>query len=186
MHTHNRLKALCPGLRRQAGTRKKIFTHSHPSWSSDILYQLCHLLGSIASSLFNLCAWQSFSRTSLQVPFGFPLGLWPSTSYYIYFLTQSSSFCNTCSYHRSLFWCSTNVMSSIPNLSLSSLLGHLYFTLMPHIHLTTLISARWSATSFSFLTGQVSLPHNILLRTQLLHNLPLKSMIHPYWYLPTA
>ena len=44
----------------------------------------------------------------------------------------------------------------------------------PHIHLTILISARWSATSFSFFTGQVSkLPWNILLRIQLLYNLPL-------------
>jgi len=40
-------------------------------------------------------------------------------------------------------------------------------------HLTILISARWSATSFSFLTGQVSLPCNILLHTQLLYSLPL-------------
>jgi len=28
---------------------------------------------------------------------------------------------------------------------------------MSHVHLTILISARWSATSFSFLTGQVSI-----------------------------
>jgi len=36
-----------------------------------------------------------------------------------------------------------------------------------------LIFACWSATSFSFLMGQVSLSCNILLRTQLLYNLPL-------------
>ena len=57
--------------------------------------------------------------------------------------------------------------------SLSSLLGSLSFNLTPHIHLTILISARWSATTFSFLTGQVSLPCSMLLRTQLLYNLPL-------------
>jgi len=39
--------------------------------------------------------------------------------------------------------------------------------------MTILISARWSATSFSFLTGQVSLPISILLRTQLLYSLSL-------------
>ena len=39
--------------------------------------------------------------------------------------------------------------------------------------MTILISARWSATTFSFLRGQVSLPWNMLLRTQLLYNLPL-------------
>jgi len=32
--------------------------------------------------------------------------------------------------------------------------GTKFFTLTLHIHLTILISARWSATSFSFLTGQ--------------------------------
>ena len=39
--------------------------------------------------------------------------------------------------------------------------------------MTILISARWSATTFSFLTGQVSFPCSMLLRTQLLYNLPL-------------
>jgi len=57
-------------------------------------------------------------------------------------------------------------------LSLSSLLGSLSFTFTSYIHLTILASAHWSATSFSFLTGQVSLPCNTLLRTQLLSSLP--------------
>ena len=55
--------------------------------------------------------------------------------------------------------------------STSSILGSLSFTIMPHIHLTILISARWSATSLSFLIGRVSLWCNILLCTQLLYNL---------------
>jgi len=76
-------------------------------------------------------------------------------------------------YHRNLFCCSINIMSSIPSLSLNSLLRTLSFTLTLHIHLTILVSARWSATSFSFLTGQVSLLCSILLRTQLLYSLPL-------------
>jgi len=65
----------------------------------------------------------------------------------MHFFTQSSSssFRNTCPYQRSLFYCNTCVMSSVPNLSLSSLLGNLSFRLMSHIHLTILISARWSA-----------------------------------------
>ena len=66
--------------------------------------------------------WQSFITTSLQVFFVLPLFLGPSTSYSIYFFIQSSSFRNTCLCHRNLLCCSTNVMSSIPNLSLSSLL----------------------------------------------------------------
>jgi len=44
--------------------------------------------------------------------------------------------------------------------SLSTLLGTLSCNFTSHIHLTTLISALHSATSFSFLTGQVSLPCN--------------------------
>jgi len=64
-------------------------------------------------------------------------------------------------------------MLSNPSLSLNPLLGTLSCSFTPHIHLTILISARWSFTSFDFLTGQVSLPCNILLCTQLLYNLPL-------------
>jgi len=76
------------------------------------------------------------------------------------------SFRNTCPYHRNLFRCSTEIMSSKPSLPLNSLLGTLSCNFTLHIHLTILISALWSATSFFFLTGQVSLPCNILLRTQ--------------------
>jgi len=113
-----------------------------------------HLPRSVASSLFKLHAWQSFYTTSLHVLFGLPLGLEPSTSYSIHFFTQPvSSFHNTCPYHRNLFCCSINIISSIPSLSINSLLGTASFTLTLHIHLTILISARWSATSFSFLTG---------------------------------
>jgi len=120
-----------------------------------------------------LCAWQSFCTTSVHVLFGLPLGLEPSTSYSIHFFTQlASSFRNTCPYHCNLFCCSINIISSIPSLSLNSLLGTLSLTLTLHIHLTILISARWSAASFSFLTGQVSLPCSILLCTQLLYSLP--------------
>ena len=46
---------------------------------------------------------------------------------------SSSSFRSTCPYQRSLFCCNTNAMSSIPSLSLSSLLGSLSFNLTPHI-----------------------------------------------------
>jgi len=52
-----------------------------------------------------------------------------------------------------------------------SLLGTLIFYLNTTHPLTILISICHSATSFSFLTGQVSLPCNILLHTQLLYSL---------------
>ena len=64
-------------------------------------------------------------------------------------------------------------MSTIPSLSLNSLFETLSFNLTPHIYLTIHISALWSAISFSFLKGQVLLPCNILLHTQLLYSLPL-------------
>jgi len=64
-------------------------------------------------------------------------------------------------------------MSSISGLSLNSLFTTLSFSLTPHIHLTIFISARCSTISFSFLTGQVSLPCSILLHTQLLYSFPL-------------
>jgi len=108
----------------------------------------------MASSLSSLHAWQSFCTTSVQVSFGLPLGLAPSTSYSIHFFTRSlSSFHSTCPYHQNLFCCSTEIISSNPNLS--QLYLELSFTLMPHIHLTILISACWSAISFSLLAGQV-------------------------------
>ena len=110
----------------------------------------------MASSLFSLRASQSSRTTSVQVLFGLLLGLGPSTSYCVHFFTQSSSsFRSTCPYQRSLFCCNTNVCR-LYLVSLSA--PYFSFNLTPHIHLTIFISARWSATTFSFLTGQVSLP----------------------------
>jgi len=181
---------------------EETFTHSHLSWSSIIPY-LLHSSNTIHGIfLVQSTHWQSFSMFSLQVFFGLPLGLAPSTSYSIYFFTQSlSSFRNTCPYHCSLLCCSTEIMSSNLSLSLNPLLGILSCSFTLHIHLTTLISACWSATSFSLLTGQASLPCNILLCTQLLYSLPLTfndisllvsngtnclNLFHPIWILSTA
>jgi len=147
-------------------------THTYRGHQSSLICFL-HLLWSMASSLFNSCAWQSFSVVS-QVFFCLRLGLAPSTSYFIHFFTQLlSSFCSTCPYHRNLFCCGTKNMSSNPSLSLNLLLGILCCSFTPHIHLTIFISVCWSATSCSFLTGHVSLPCNILLHTQVLYNLHL-------------
>jgi len=141
---------------------EETFTRSHLSWILVIL----HPLRSMASSLFNICAWQPFPTISLQVFFGLPLGLVPSTSYSIHFFTQSpSSFRSTWLYHHNLFCGSTKIMSFNISLCLNPLLGTLSCSWTPHIHLTILISACWSAPSFSFLMGQDSLPCNILLCT---------------------
>ena len=106
-YTHNRLMAFGLGLPGQAGTRRNSPTHTHPDHRTHFINFL-HLLRSTASSVLILHAWQSFSTTSLQVLFGLPLGLGPSTSYSMHFFTQSSSsFRSTCPYQRSLFCCNT-------------------------------------------------------------------------------
>jgi len=51
---------------------EETFTHSHPSWSSNIPISLLHVLQSMASSLFNPRALQTLSTISLQVFFGLP------------------------------------------------------------------------------------------------------------------
>jgi len=61
-----------------------------------------------------------FCATCVQVFIGLTLCLALSTSYSIHFFTQSlSSFCSTYPYHRNLFCCSTEIISSNPSLSRS-------------------------------------------------------------------
>ena len=94
-------------------------THTYLGHQSSLICFL-YLLWSMASSLFNLYAWQSFCTISFQVFFGIPLGLAPSTSYSIHFSTQSlSSFRSTSLYHCNLFCCSTEIMASNDSLLLS-------------------------------------------------------------------
>jgi len=118
---------------------KETFTHSHLFWSSIILYLLHPSIAIHGILSVQFTCLPVFFCISLQVFFDLPLGLAPSTSYSIYFFSQSlSSFHNASPHQRNLFYCSTKIMSSNPSLSLNSLLGTLSFTLMPHIHLTIL------------------------------------------------
>jgi len=96
---NNCFTALCPGLHGWAGTR----WNTHPPTYHDrhpIFISFFHLPQSIASSLFNIRAWQSFCSTSLRILFGLPLGLEPSTSYSIHFFTQSVSQWRVKNYRR--------------------------------------------------------------------------------------
>jgi len=150
-HTHTtvlQLYGFCPGQPGWAGNRRNIqpltpiMVINHPY----LLHPRTMIHGILPVQ--STCL-QSFSTIFLQVFFGLPLGLTPSTSYSIHFFTQSlSSFRNICPYHRSMFRCSTEIMSCNPSLSLNPLLGILSCSFTPHIHLTILISACWSATSF--------------------------------------
>ena len=121
----------------QVSRYKKKHSPTHHPDHHPIFISFFHLPRSIAFSLFKLRAWQSFCTTSFHVLFGLPLGLEPSTLYSIHFFTQSvSSFRNTCPYHHNLFCCSINIISSIPSLSLNSLLETLYFTLTFYPNIT--------------------------------------------------
>ena len=123
----------------QMSQYQKKHSPTHDPDHHPIFISLFHLLRSIASCLFKLRAWQSFCTTSLHVLFGLPLGLELSTSYSLHSFTQSvSSFCSTCLYHRNLFCGSSKIISSIPSLSLNSLLGTLSFTLTLHIVMAVL------------------------------------------------
>ena len=107
---------------------EKTFTHSHLSWSSVIPYLLLP-----SDTIHGILLVQSTCLTDFfhSLCPGF---LW-STSWSgtLYFILQSlSSFRNACPYHRSLFCCSTEIMSSNPTLSLNSLLGILFLVVSRH------------------------------------------------------
>jgi len=81
LHTQHTTTVLRPFVPNYPGEPVSEETLTHPpSWSSSNLISFFHLPRSIASSLFKLCAWQSFCTTSFHVL----LGLEPSTSYSIH------------------------------------------------------------------------------------------------------
>jgi len=145
--------SLRPFVRDYPGEPVPEDTLTHPqSWSSSNLYQL------LSSTTIHSILPAQTACLAIFLHNLCPCRLWSTSSseaLHLIFAVVSTL------YHLFLVFLST------PYLELS-------FTLTLHIHLTILISARWSATSFSFLTGQVSLPCSmILLRTQLLYSLPL-------------
>jgi len=107
-------------------------THTYPDHQPSLISFL-HLLHPRSIYMLDSLFAQPPSKSSLVY-----LGLEPFTPHSIHFFTQSlSSFCNTCPYYQNMFCCSNEIMSSIPSLSLNSLLVTLSFTLTSHIHLTT-------------------------------------------------
>jgi len=126
-HTHTHTQPFNGLWSRTTGVgqyqKKHTPTHTHPDHQTSFINFL-RLLRSMASNLCSSRARQSSLTTSRQVLFGFPLGLGPSTSYYNHFFMQSSSSFSQHMPIPTLFCCNTNAMSSIPSLSLSSLLGN--------------------------------------------------------------
>ena len=168
---NNHFTELCPGL---PGEPVPEETPTHPpSWSSSDLYQLLQstTIHSILPVQITCLAifLHNLSTSSLVY-----LLVWSPPPHIPYI--SSPNQCLLFATHAHTIATCFAVASRLYNLFLvflNSLLGTLSFTLTLHIHLTILISARWSATSFSLLTGQVSLPCSIPLRTQLLYSLPL-------------
>ena len=122
---------------------EETFILSQLSWSSIIPYLLPPSITIHGILPVQFTCLTVFCTITVRVFFRLPFGMAPSTSYAIHFFTQSlSSFRSTCPYHRSLFRCSTEIMSSnYSSLPLSSLLGTLSCNFTPHIHLTILNSA---------------------------------------------
>jgi len=116
IHTHNCFTArwILSGTTQVSQYKKKHSpTHTYPYHQSSFIC-FVHLLRSMASSLFNLCAWQSFCTVSIWAFFGPPLALAPSTSYSTHFFIQSLfSFRSTCPYHCNLFCCSTEIIRGL-------------------------------------------------------------------------
>ena len=101
---------------------EETFTHSHLSRSS-IVPNLLHPSPTIHSILPLQFRCLTVFFHNLSPSFLWSTS-WPgtSTSYSIHIFTQSlSSFRITCPYHRNLFHCSTEIMSSNPSLSLSTI-----------------------------------------------------------------
>jgi len=100
---------------------EETFTHSHLSWLSIIPYLLppSFMIHGILLVQFT-CLTVFFHNLSPSCLWSTSwLGLTPSTSHSIHFLTQSlSSFRRTCSHHHNLICCSTKIMPSNPSLLL--------------------------------------------------------------------
>ena len=129
--------------------QKKHSPIHHPDYHP-MFISFFHLLRSIASSLFELLVWQSFCTTSLHV--------WSPPPHIPYI--SSPNQCLLFATHAHTITTYSAVLSRLLSfiLSLSTPYLELYhLTLTLHIYLTILIFARWSATLFSFQTGQVSL-----------------------------
>ena len=145
-HRHRQQQQQQPFNGRLSGTtwvgryQKKIFTRSHPSWSTYFLYHLS-LFATVHGILFIqltcltvLSNEQPLSRSSLV----FPLVL--NRKLHTPCISSPNHHHLFAAHDRTNAACTAAI--SMLCLCLSSLLGSLSFSLTPHIHLTILISAR--------------------------------------------
>jgi len=121
---------------------EETFTHLPLLWSSIVPY-LLHPFTTIHGILPVQSTHLTIFFHDLSPSFLWSTS-WPDILHFIlhnFFTKSLSSFHNTCPYHRNLFHCSTEIISSNPSLSLNPLLGIMSCSFTPHIHLTILISA---------------------------------------------
>jgi len=194
--------ALCPGLCGWGQYQKKHSpTHIYPDHQPTLISFL-HLLWSKAASLFNLRAWQILAP-SLSTPGP----LWSTSSWstsssgtlcfifhtFLHSIIDFFSLHNTCPYHHNLFFCSTEIMSSIPSLSLNSLRGTLFYLNVTHpcdhSHLCLLTCHLIFLSYGSGLTSrQHTTLHTTAVQSPPTHNcfmaLLIVSPFHSQWYIP--
>ena len=182
-HTRN-IQAICPTTTTSTSTTtvlrpfvrdnpgepvpEETFIHP-PSWSSSNLYQLL-----ASTTIHNIIPIQFTRLTIFLHNLSLVYVLVCSPPPHIPHISLTNQYRLFATHAHTIAAC----FAVVPRLyhlfliSVSTLYLGLYlisFTLTSHIHLTILISARWSATSFFFPDSQVSLPCSILLCTQLLH-----------------
>jgi len=123
----------------------------------------------------------SFLTQSHQVFLGHTLCLIPLTSHVIQRLTQSlSSFRSTCPNHLNLLFLIIKLTGSNPKSSLEFFDFLPFIQLNRHIHVIILISVRFSFSSCSTFTGQVSLPSIRQFLTQIAYTLPFSFNENPF------
>jgi len=119
---------------------EKTITHP-PFWSLSNLYQL------LPSTTIHSILPVQIMCLAIFLHNLSPRLLWSGALHFIFHTFPhpiSVFFHNTCPYIRNFFCYSIKIISSIPILSLNSLLGTLSFTLTLDMHLTILISAQKS------------------------------------------
>src|SRR5664279_2791981 len=121
-----------------------------------------HTTRSCASSCFSMSFFMSFATHSFQVFLPLSLHLFPSTSIFLHVDTQSSvSLRSTCPNHINRPWRTMSDTLTISNLSRSSSLDFLSFSVTPHIHLIIILSILTSCCISSAFIAHVSLPYII-------------------------
>jgi len=160
---------------------EETFTHSHLSWSSIVPY-LLHL----STTIHGILPVQSTCLTVFfynLAPSFLWSTYWPGTLHFIlhtFLHPIIVFFSHHITYHRNLFCCSTEIMSFNPSLSLSPLLGILFCSFTPYIHLFSSLPAEvppqfpllWARSHFY---STYYFAHNYCTISLSL------SMIYPYW-----